>query len=839
MRIRALSDCPHFADVQKLLADPRDEQSWDALQAHLDRCPTCRARIDAWHAANTLIPGLSDRWQPPASSAALDRAVARLSDAAPDPAPPAMPAGSAPQLSFLQPIDRAGYLGRLGNYAVRRLIGRGGMGLVLEAEDPVLQRTVAIKMISPWGVLDAEARSRFLREARAAAAITHENVVAIHAVEELSGTPFLVLEYVPGESLEGRLRRVGALPLKNVVRLGLEVARGLAAAHAKGLIHRDIKPANILLAEDTDRAKVADFGLAKMGDEDALTLTGTLLGTPEFMSPEQAAGQEPDERSDLFSLGAVLYVAATAVSPFRGATLYDTLDNVRRCQPRPLRELDASLPDWFCELVQRLLAKDPGARIGWASAVALLLEQASATSTLNDFLPSRGTLPLPKPAGAATLRSRPAGMFVAGGSVVLAALAGLGWMLWNPRPTGSGGSPQTASPVPAPEVQNDPLPPVIPIPPGFRIAGQGEHFATLAAAITAAQDGQAIEVYGNGPFLTPPITIAGKRLTIRAAPDAHPLIMEPPSEHANRPLLHSDTDLRLEGLEIHWSIESAAGLSEAELLARSIIVTTHGQLLVSHCRIVSERQNCCLAGTCRTVAIHHSHLVSRGMGLFWRPEGGGRLDIGGSILENRSGVAVLIDGIAFGRMPGQMHVERSTFATEFGIQLFLESPTRLPLPFAAERSLFQCDHLFFLLMPQRAARSKGVGKKVEEIPGVLRSWIAWSETANAYRRGLNYVSRAVPLAQGAVRSADIADLAKWLDFWKLQGSQSIEGEIRFQPRAESSAAQPLLLEAIDDGSGPAPEALGASPAELGPGPAYHAWRASPAYSAWPAAADRK
>jgi serine/threonine protein kinase len=388
-----LSECPRTEELQKLLADPLDEHAWDTLRSHLDRCPTCRERIDTLHAANALVPRQRAQWQPPASSAALHQVVVNLRDAVPQ----AKESTAAPQsgghhLSFLRPTDRPGYVGRLGNYAVRRVISRGGMGMVLEAEDPVLKRTVAVKIISPWAVLDNETRSRFLREAQAAAAIAHENVVTIHAVDEVDGLPFLVLEYVPGESLEDRLRRIGALSLDKVVLLGAQVARGLAAAHAKGLIHRDVKPANILLAEDSDRAKIADFGLAKMGGEHALTMTGTLLGTPEFMSPEQTLGQEPDERSDLFSLGAVLYVAATNVSPFRGASLFATLDNVRRCKPRPLREIDGTLPDWFCDLVHRLLSKDPQARIGWASAVATLLDQSSTAKTVVDLRPHDVTI---------------------------------------------------------------------------------------------------------------------------------------------------------------------------------------------------------------------------------------------------------------------------------------------------------------------------------------------------------------------------------------------------------------------------------------------------------------
>ncbi|HVK18670.1 MAG TPA: serine/threonine-protein kinase, partial [Fimbriiglobus sp.] len=240
------------------------------------------------------------------------------------------------QLPFLQPTDRPGFLGKIGPYEVRRLIGSGGSGMVFEGYDPVLKRTVAVKVLSPLLAVSDQARSRFLREAQAAAALTHEHLVTIHAVEEADGVLYLVLEYVPGESLADRLRREGRLPLATVIRIGAQVARGLAAAHEKGLVHRDIKPGNLLLEAGTDRVKVADFGLAKSADEVSLTIEGMIAGTPDFMSPEQASGAGVDARSDLFSLGAVLYTACTGSPPFRGESPLCTLERVRWEAPAPL-----------------------------------------------------------------------------------------------------------------------------------------------------------------------------------------------------------------------------------------------------------------------------------------------------------------------------------------------------------------------------------------------------------------------------------------------------------------------------------------------------------------------
>ncbi|OYV84688.1 MAG: serine/threonine protein kinase, partial [Planctomycetia bacterium 21-64-5] len=177
-----------------------------------------------------------------------------------------------------------------------RVVGRGGMGVVLEAFDSRLHRNVAVKVLDPELAGDDIARQRFCREARAAASITHENVVAVHQVEKSGegGLPYMVMQLVSGESLEGRLQRQSPLPIGEVVRIGMQAAHGLEAAHAQGLIHRDIKPGNILLESPHDRVKLTDFGLARATHDVKLTQSGFVSGTPLYMSPEQVMGQEAD-----------------------------------------------------------------------------------------------------------------------------------------------------------------------------------------------------------------------------------------------------------------------------------------------------------------------------------------------------------------------------------------------------------------------------------------------------------------------------------------------------------------------------------------------------------------
>ena len=276
-------------------------------------------------------------------------------------------------LDFLEPSGQAGHIGRLGQYQVLEVIGQGGMGVVLRANDPKLNRIVALKVLASHLTANATARKRFLREARAAAAVTHPHVIAIYAVDENNTPPYLVMECVDGQSLQQKIDREGELELKEILRIGSQIAAGLAAAHAHGLIHRDIKPANILLENGVERVKITDFGLARAIDDLSITRTGEVTGTPQYMSPEQASGQGVDYRSDLFSLGCVLYAMCTGRSPFRADSTMAVLRRVCDDVQRPIRKVNEAIPGWLVDIIDRLLAKDRDERFESASEVAQLL----------------------------------------------------------------------------------------------------------------------------------------------------------------------------------------------------------------------------------------------------------------------------------------------------------------------------------------------------------------------------------------------------------------------------------------------------------------------------------
>lgn len=281
-------------------------------------------------------------------------------------------------LDFLAPSRRPDSLGRLGHYEVLESIGRGGMGVVLRAFDDKLHRVVAIKVMAPQLATNATARKRFVREAQAAAAIRNEHVIDIHAVEEANGLPYLAMEYIAGISLQERPDRSGPLELKEILRIGMQTAAGLAAAHAQGLIHRDVKPSNILLENGVERVRLTDFGLARAADDASLSQSGVVAGTPQYMAPEQAAGEPVDHRSDLFSLGSVLYAMCTGRAPFRASTTMAVLKRVCEDTPGPIRESNPEVPDWLAGIVAKLHAKNAADRFQSAAEVADLLGQQLA-----------------------------------------------------------------------------------------------------------------------------------------------------------------------------------------------------------------------------------------------------------------------------------------------------------------------------------------------------------------------------------------------------------------------------------------------------------------------------
>ena len=415
--------------IDRLLTRELSGAEQAALESHLEVCSNCRDALDCmtadaswWREARDFLSGsgLSGSSSPRAADRDPAMAAAAASEDLAEQEPLHESLYGHNLKSFLAPTDDPRMLGRVGPYEIAGIIGSGGMGIVLKGFDAALNRYVAIKLLAPRLAASATARRRFAREAQAAAAVMHDNVMAIHSVAESQGLPYFVMPYARGASLEKRIQQTGPLSMEEILRIGRQVAAGLAAAHAQGLVHRDIKPANILLEEGTERVKITDFGLARAADDASLTRSGVIAGTPQFMSPEQARGEAIDHRTDLFSLGSVLYAMATGRSPFRADTPYGVLRRICENEPLSVSEINPAVPAWLGRIIARLHEKDRAQRFESAAEVASLLEQCLA------HLQQPSSIALPAvlaEAGKARRRGTIAAVSIGASALVLVAFA--------------------------------------------------------------------------------------------------------------------------------------------------------------------------------------------------------------------------------------------------------------------------------------------------------------------------------------------------------------------------------------------------------------------------------
>jgi WD40 repeat protein len=363
--------CPSPDRLRQLLADQLGGAERASLEAHIEGCLACQESLatltDEGGAATPPLPA-------PVAAPESDAGFVRRLGEQP---PPCQEAASAPEeppepIAFPEPPTDKGPLGRLDGLHMRKELGRGRFGVVYEAVDE-LDRVVAVKVLKPQLAADPRERTRFEEEARKAAAVRHESIITVHQVGHAPGLglPYLVMEYLEGETLAERLRRAGALPPREAAEVVRQVALGLMAAHARGLMHRDVKPSNILLERGSGRAKITDFGLARDTAAGALaSQSAAVVGTPAYMSPEQITTPgKVDLRSDLYCLGVVLYEALTAERPFRGVA-HVVLDQVVHDEPRPPRKLNDAVPRDLETITLKCLAKEPGRRYQSAGELA-------------------------------------------------------------------------------------------------------------------------------------------------------------------------------------------------------------------------------------------------------------------------------------------------------------------------------------------------------------------------------------------------------------------------------------------------------------------------------------
>jgi serine/threonine protein kinase len=463
--------CPSERDLQAFACGKLDTQAAAAVRAHVDDCLGCQETL----AEIRRSLGLDEPITRDAEQLAQTSEQATQTDV------------QRPGLDDVLELPMLGRssdpraIGRIAAYEIYDVLGRGGMGIVLDAFDTALHRRVAIKVLSPQLATSQTAHRRFLREARAAAGINHVNVVTIHAVDEQTGMPYLVMEYVAGRTLRERIR-IGPLDLATMLRIGAQIAAGLAAAHEHGVIHRDIKPANVLLEDGIERVKISDFGLALvLLDNTQASSADRPVGTPAYMSPEQVGGQRVDVRSDLFSFGCVLYAMSTGKSPFQGSNSVFIARMVAEFDPPALHEVKPDTPRFLSDIVARLLHKDPNKRFQSAAEVRDLLQAhlAEVNQAPSDSLHRAVRAARPRP-------NRRRWLLAGASLVLLVALVAVGVCFWPPS-----SSPVSPSPV-------SPGPVVKPI---FTVAQKGaaDH-RSIEAALRAAGPGATIRILDAGVY---------------------------------------------------------------------------------------------------------------------------------------------------------------------------------------------------------------------------------------------------------------------------------------------------------------------------------------------------
>ncbi len=545
-------NCPELDLLQQLVDDELADELRDQLVEHLSLCADCQKRIDS--SAETKLWGdaLSDLNTCPNESSLLEKVLANVKSSL-DPWQK-----EHPTQSMYSGISAEALAWTGDGFELIAVLGQGGMGIVFKARETSLDRVVAVKVLSPKFAVDPSARERFLREARAAAAVNHPNVVTIHAVSDSGPLPYLVMEYVAGETLQERLDESGMLPTSEVAHIGGQVAAGLSAAHNSGVLHRDVKPANIFLDENTRQVKLGDFGLAMVCGQSQLTKTGMLAGTPTYVAPETLdPAAKPDHRADLFSLGSVLYAMCCGRAAFEGHSVVATLHQIANGQPTPVAEQNPNVPAWLGDIIGKLHEKDADLRYQSAEAVQSALETHA--------LGSIDVVPPP----ARQVRSQPQrerngsrlAIFVAV-CVVAAVLAVLS-TVWTRVPEDF-------------SVFND----------EGALVGS---FADLSEAVEMAPDGSRIEIQGDGPYFVEPMTLTQRSLTLIAAENCEPVLrFEFEDNHEeDETCLIAEGDLSLEGLSLVCEVGDEVGFP-------CLVHASEGAFHADTCRFIIGPQGSCL-----------------------------------------------------------------------------------------------------------------------------------------------------------------------------------------------------------------------------------------------------
>jgi Protein kinase domain len=793
---------------------------------HLDRCAECQSRLEQLAGGTDWLPEWDGNSPSRLDEPSLDRYRAMTQSENGDTfvgkvaAGPGDALGDASLSAFLRPSDRPEFRARFGPFYVMDILGRGGMGIVFKAHDPTLQRTVAVKVLAPQLATSETARKRFLREARAAARVVDDHVVTIHSVNEVYGFPFLVMQFIEGESLESRLRRAGAMGGAEAIRVAEETAKGLRAAHNAGLIHRDIKPANILLEASTGRCKITDFGLARAVEDETLTRTGLIAGTPHYMAPEQALGEAVDHRTDLYSLGAVLFCVCTGEPPYDGKTPLSVLSKVVEGTVPEVRKSNSAVPTWLEEVISRLMAKNPDDRYQSADELLVRLEERDATP------------------GTVRRRTSIHRALAACLGVVVVLLVAVFAVPWD------GGSGTSSSDVVIDAGNDRPAGAVLS---DFRILHPDDTIETagnLSEALTLARDGSTIEIAKSGQIeVAGPLGTQGKALVMRAAAGATPIIiMTRNGASGGAARLTTSAPLALEGIEFRYpEAGSAPATPDCLILAKS------GPLYITNCHfsvpdLPGSRISCLNLGG--TIAVIQNSLFTcgpMGTGIFSPVDHATQIDV-----ENCAFLAdnalTLAPGLA-GRS-GQGEAVRMRCSTVIGqCAVHLLGREAKPgqghtaLGIRVEQCLFDLE---FLCTATSGRNSDPVRAETIALDRLMGG-IQWSGAGNVFSIGRSYCGFSLgPRSYGMARSGP-RSLISWQDFCHEEADSSREAKVFFPDAPAGARPQPgdsisaagfrFVLDRLGSRP-PGTSQVGASVDTLGPGSAYETWRRSPAVGQW-------
>ena len=800
---------------------------------HLDQCTACQTRLEElaggtgwmpdWDGESPSrldVPNL-ERYRAMTLSESGDTFVGSIATG------PGEALGDNSLSAFLAPSDRPEFRARFGPFYVISIIGRGGMGIVFKAHDPSLKRNVAVKVLAPQLATSETARKRFLREARAAAQVVDDHVVTIHNVDEIQGFPYLVMHVIEGESLESKLRRTGPLAIPEVIRVAVETAKGLRAAHAAGIVHRDIKPANILLEASSGRCKITDFGLARAVQDETLTRSGYITGTPHYMAPEQARGDEVDRRTDLYSLGAVLFSACTGLPPFDGKTPLSVLNKVVETPSPDARETNPSVPDWLEQVIRRLMAKDPGERFQSAEE---LLERLARGETE----PERTSNQTP-----VRHRVLAAWLAVACCLLVTASIAGQWYAssMIQRHDREANGTPGTRK---MDAIDPDGTSPC-------RIVhGDGTIDAAegLREALKLARDGSTIELTNSKPIVVEQaLDTGGKKLLIRAAAGATPVItMTRHHRSIESALLTVSGPLVLEGLEFRY-VDNPQGPPTRDTLIRA----EEHPLFVSNCHFnapdLPGSRLSCLSIDGTTAVIQNSLFTcgATGTSMFAPVQRDTQIDVENcAFLANNALTLAFAPGGRSGTSE-TVRIHSSTVIGQCAVHLLgrdvRPGQGETEVGIRAQQCLFDVD---FLCTVATGSVSDPIRAETIALDR-LNQGIRWSGAGNVFSVSRSYCGFSLgPRAYATARSGP-QSLISWQDFCLEEADSSREAKVFFPDAPAGARPQPgdsingAGFRFVLDRQGDMPEGttgVGVSVETLGPGTAFETWRHSSAANQW-------